>query len=181
MPTERIPLQRPRRGHVTSGQWLELWLGPNPNSGSVFTSREELKDAWERAREKMMASLSPGRRPAAYYEIEHPGVRRSYDSERSDLWRKGLLTTEEKATLEREWKVEFLKAQAPDFSVGTDDGLLHGDAAVQEHLHWADVPVELVKRWTAASRRRRPRAVRNPTVAAQEKATDAAIDGQEQA
>jgi hypothetical protein len=114
-------------------------------------------DAWQRARERLMAMSNPGRRPAAFYELEHPGVRRSYDSERSDLWRKGLLTAEETVTLEREWKTEFKKAQAPDFSINAGDGLLHGDAAVQAHLRWADVPIELIKRWTDAARRRRPR------------------------
>ena len=75
------------------------------------------------------------------------------------MWRKGLLTAEEKVTLEREWKMEFQKAQAPDFSINTGDGeVLHGELARIAHLKWADVPYELVRRWTAAVRRRRPRA-----------------------
>ena len=180
MPTERVPLQRPRRGHVGSQALQELQFGPSPYLGSVFTSREELEDAWQRAREWLMAISNPGRRPAAFYEIEHPGVRRSYDTERSDLWRKGLLTAEETVTLEREWKAEFKKAQAPDFSINTGDGeILHGELARIAHNQWADIPYELARRWTAAARRRRPQAVHNLTVAAQEKAPDAAIEGQE--
>ena len=159
MPTERVPLQRPRRGHVGPNVLQELQYGPSPYLGSVFASREELVDAWQRARERLMAISNPGRRPAAFYEIEHPGVRRSYDTERSDLWRKGLLTAEETVTLEREWKAEFKKAQAPDFSMNIGDGeVLHGELARVAHHRWADIPYELTKRWTAAVRRRRPRA-----------------------
>jgi len=159
MPTERVPLQRPRRGHVGPNVLQELQYGPpSPYLGSVFTSREELEDAWQRAREWLMAISNPGRRPAAFYEIEHPGVRRSYDTERSDLWRKGLLTAEETVTLEHEWKAEFKKAQAPDFSINTGDGeILHGELARIAHYQWADIPYELARRWTAAARRR-PRA-----------------------
>jgi hypothetical protein len=129
-------------------------LGPNP-SGSVFTSREELKSAWERAREKMMASLSPGRRPCAFYEFEWPGHRPPYFEERSTLWRLGMLTPEEQLTLEHEWRLEFGRAAAADFSVNDGNGeLLVGDCARQAHYAWADIPRELVKRWTAAARRR---------------------------
>jgi hypothetical protein len=153
MPTERIPLQRPRRGHVSSAQWQELWLGPRDQS--VFTSREELKNAWERAREKMMASLSPGRRPAGWWEFEFDGHRPPYFEERSFLWCRDLLTPEERSTLEIEWKAEFAKAQAPDFTLNDGSGeLLVGDCARAAHYAWADIPRELVKRWTAAARRR---------------------------
>jgi hypothetical protein len=159
MPTERVPLQRPRRGHVGSQALQELQFGPSPYLGSVFASREELVDAWQRARERLMAMSNPGRRPAAFYEIEHPGVRRSYDTERSDLWRKGLLTAEETVTLEREWKAEFAKAQADNFLVNDGSGeLLRGDCARQAHYRWADIPRELIRRWEAVASRRRPRA-----------------------
>ena len=154
MPTERVPLQRPRRGHVTNAQWWELQLGPNP-SGSVFTSREELKSAWERAREKMMASLSPGRRPCAFYEFEWSGRRPPYFEEQSTLWRLGKLTPEEQITLEHEWKVEFDRAQAPDFTLNDgSDELLKGDCARAAHYRWADIPAALIRRWQAAARRR---------------------------
>jgi hypothetical protein len=124
----------------------------------VFTSREELKSAWERARERMMASLSPGRRAAAWWEFEFDGCRPPYFEERSFLWCRGLLTPEEQSTLEVEWKVEFAKAQAPDFTINDGSGeLLVGDCARAAHYAWADIPRQLVKRWTAAARRRRPR------------------------
>jgi len=158
MPTERVPLQRPRRGHVTSAQWQELWLGVC-GAKSVFTSREELEDAWQRARERMLASLSPGRRAMAWWEfdagdLKHPG----YNLERSTLWRKGLLSADEKTALEAEWKAEFERAQAPDFTVN-DGGseLLRGDCARAAHYEHYDIPRELVKKWSAAQRRRERR------------------------
>ena len=157
MPTERIPLQRPRRGHVGSAQWLELWLGPC-GAKSVFKDRQQLADAWQRARDRMLASLAPGRRPQAYYEFEFNGLRPPYDTERSVLWRMGLLTTDEKTALEAEWKAEFEKAQAPDFTLNDGGGeLLVGDCARAAHYRWADIPDKLVKRWTAARRRRERR------------------------
>jgi hypothetical protein len=138
---------------------LELWLGPNPNSGSVFTSREELNDAWERAREKMMASLSPGRRAMGWWEFDAEGLKHpGYDLERCILWRAGKLTADEKATLEAEWKAAFAEAQASDFMLNDGSGeLLKGDCARQAHYHHHDIPRELIRRWEAAARRRRPR------------------------
>jgi hypothetical protein len=155
MPTERIPLQRPRRGHVTPPQWQELWLGPGAKS--VFTSREELYDAWQRVRERMLTSLSPGRRPQAFYEFEYDGRRPPYDLERSTLWREGLLTEAEKIALERDWKAEFEKAQAPDFTLNDGHEVLRGELAQAAHYRWADIPRELARRWTAARKRRNGR------------------------
>jgi hypothetical protein len=170
MPTERVPLQRPRRGHVTNSQWWELRLGPGTTS--VFSSREELKDAWQRARERMLASMAPGRRPQAYYEFEYAtGHRPSYDLERSTLWRKNLLTADEKIALETEWKLEFQRAQALDFTLNDGDGLLKGGCARTAHYAWADIPPALVKRWSAAARRRRSRM-------APEKAPDVVVEGE---
>ena len=156
MPTERVPLQRPRRGHVTPAQWQELWLGPC-GAKSVFKDRQQLEDAWQRARERLMASLAPGRRPQGYYEFEYAGPRRPpYDLERSTLWRGGQLTADEKVTLEAEWKAEFERAQAPDFTLNDgSDEMLVGDCARAAYYRWADIPRELVKRWTARRRRGR--------------------------
>jgi hypothetical protein len=136
---------------------MELWLGPSGTS--VFTSREALKSTWERARERMMASLSPGRRPMGWWEfdagdLKHPG----YDRERSTLWRAGLLSADEKIALEAEWQTEFETAQAPDFTLNDgSDEILVGDCARAAHYRWADIPDKLVKRWEKAERRRRVR------------------------
>jgi hypothetical protein len=128
-----------------------------PGDKSVFTSREELYDAWQRVRERMMASLSPGRRPQAYYEFEFDGPRPRYNEERSVLWRMGLLSVGEKVALECEWKVEFAKAQAPNFTLNDGHEVLRGELAQAAHYRWADIPRELIRRWQTAERRRRGR------------------------
>ena len=143
---------------LTLSELQELWLGAHPTTGSCFRTREELVAAWQAGRAVVMRLWgSHGRRPRGFYEFEWPGDPPAYDVERSCLWRSGVLGPEEKLEVEREWRREFETAQAPNFSVNTGDEILHGDAAVQAHLRWADVPRELVKRWTAAARRRRGR------------------------
>jgi hypothetical protein len=146
----------------------ELWLGPSPEHGSLFNSREELEQAWQMHRTEVMRLWgSHGRRPMGWWEfeaadLEHPG----YDLERSTLWHAGVLGPEEKLEVERSWEVEFAAARGM------------GARERREHLAFHDVPAELIREWTA-ERRRRPRAIRNPPVEAQEKAPDAATEGQE--
>jgi hypothetical protein len=70
----------------------------------------------------------------------------------------GLLTADEKATLEAEWKMEFTTTQATDFSMNDGSGeILRGDIARAAHYAHHDIPRELVKRWSAAARRRQAR------------------------
>jgi hypothetical protein len=164
--------QRQHRLRAITGEglspaaWQELWLGPCGTT-SVFNSRQELESAWQWARERMMASLSPGRRPQAFYEFEYTGTRPPYDTERSTLWRKGLLTVEERATLEREWRAAFTEADAPDFTVNDGSGeILTGDCARAAHYAHHDIPAALVKRWQAARRRRERRSAPLEEVAA---------------
>jgi hypothetical protein len=95
-------------GPDPASEAMELILGPSLMLGSLFATREELRAAWERHREALLQQSSPGRRPAGYYEFEWPhGPRPRYDVERSTLWRSGLLSDEEKAGLEHEWRREF--------------------------------------------------------------------------
>src|SRR5262245_1553563 len=139
---------------LTYSELQELWLGTS-HDGSLFGSREELRAAWEKNRDLMMRLWGRGgRRPAAYYEFEWSGVRPAYDLERSTLWRAGLLTAEEKAALEREWRAEFEKAQAADFTLNDGRGLLKGNRARRAHYAWADIPAELIEAWSAERRRR---------------------------
>jgi hypothetical protein len=147
-------------GELGPGEKMELIYGPSPAMGSYFDSREALQAAWMAVRDELLERANPGRRPAAFYEFEHPGVRRSYDTERSDLWREGLLTTAEKVTLEVEWKEQFQKAREM------------GARERREHLTFHDVPVELIREWTI-ERRRRPRVV------VPEKAAPSAASGTE--
>jgi hypothetical protein len=148
---------------LSAGEKMELQYGPNPSQGSLFNSREELVQAWTACRDELLDRANPGRRPLAYYEFDYPhGTRPPFDTERSTLWRQGVLEPEERAELEREWRMEFDAALAMDASER------------REHLEHHDVPVELVKRWAKAAeraeRRRRARSIRNPTAEAQENA-----------
>ena len=155
---------------LSAAQMMELQYGPS-HGGSLFNSREELVDAWQRARERLLEQSNPGRRPAGFYEFEWDGRRPAYDVERSTLWRMGLLSADEKATLEREWKADFETAQADDFTVNDGSGeLLKGDCARAAHYAWADIPRELFKRWEKVERRRRARSPRTPHPAPGEEA-----------
>ena len=145
---------------LTFSELQELWLGAHPTTGSCFCTREELVAAWAAGRDVVMRLWARGgRRPMAWWEFEAAISYPGYGLERSVLWRANLLNADEKVTLEREWKAEFETAQAPDFTVNEGGGeLLKGDCARAAHYAHHDIPRELVKRWTAAARRRRARA-----------------------
>jgi hypothetical protein len=56
--------------------------------------------------------------------------------------------------------MEFETAQAPDFTLNDGSGeILAGDCARAAHYAHHDIPRELVKRWSAAARRRRAKAI----------------------
>jgi hypothetical protein len=142
-------------GGSVLGRMQELWLGASFDRGSFFSSREELRAAWETHRDEIMRRWgNHGRRPAGFYEFMWDGPRPAYDVERSTLWRAGLLSETERAQIEAEWRQEFERAHKPDFFHHTGSEVLHGEPAAQAHLRWADVPRELVRRWTAARKRR---------------------------
>ena len=97
---------------------------------------------------------SHGRRPMGWWEFEagdlkHPG----YFRERSALWRAGVLSDDEKAFLERDWRREFDAAREKDARER------------REHYEHHDIPAELVARWKGESRRR-SRAAEAPEKAA---------------
>jgi hypothetical protein len=127
----------------------ELWLGPC--NGSVFSSPEELRDAWERGRAVVMRLWAHGgKRPMAWWRYEAPALGLEWpglDRQRSFLYVAGALTAEERTELEREWRREFDAARGRD----STERRAH-------HMHH-DIPRELVKRWSAAARRRRPKAI----------------------
>ena len=158
---------------LTLSELQELWLGANPSQGSHFRTREELVAAWEAGRAVVMRLWgSHGRRPMAWWEfdageLKHPG----YDRERSTLWKAGVLSDVETIDLMAEWRREFEKAQAPDFTLNNGDAeLLKGDCARAAHYAHHDIPRELIRRWEKTARRRRARAERQPEAPAQEAA-----------
>jgi len=123
----------------------ELWLGPHPDSGSVFRSREELVAAWEKYGPEAMAMWGRGgRRPCGWYEFAAPpGLTRTYATERSTLYERGLLGIDEAVQLEIEWRQGFDQAQK--FST---------DAEREQHYREIDLPPSLRRRWSAVRRRR---------------------------
>jgi hypothetical protein len=146
-------------GGLDASQMMELWLGPNRSQGSLFSSRAELEAAWREHGAQVMAMWGRGgRRPQIWWELAAPALGLKwpgYFNEQSYLHDAGALAAEEKAELERQWKVEFERAQTPDFTLNDGGGeILVGDCARVAHYRWADIPDKLVKRWTAARRRR---------------------------
>jgi len=126
---------------LSAGQAMELWLGPNRSSGSLFSSREELVQAWKQHREEIMRQWgSHGRRPAAWYEFEWEGPRPSYATERSCLWRANVLTAEERSEVEATWREAFDAARG-----------MRGKAR-SEHYEFHDIPDELIREWQGARR-----------------------------
>jgi hypothetical protein len=134
---------------------MELWLGPGADN-PVFADDEARRAAWLRHRDKLIRQLpsSPGRRPLAWWPFEAPTRWPGYDRERSTLHKLGALDEAEKAALETEWRADFDRAQAPSFMLCTGPGeFLHGATARKIVYVWADIPRELVRKWTAERRR----------------------------
>jgi hypothetical protein len=141
---------------LTDAQRNFLLYGPLDGRLEGFNSEEEVIAAWERHREELLAQRSaPGRRPWGWRAIDEPDVPwRGYDRERAINWRSGKLGAQEMATLEAEWHKAFERAQKLDA------------AAAKAHLEWADVPHELIKRWTR-QRSRKKEELRATAVTAQ--------------
>jgi hypothetical protein len=133
---------------------MELWLGPS-HRGSAFGSREELEQAWVTHRDRLMALWGKhGQRPAAWWEFEAP-FPRPYKRERSKLYEAGLLDEVERAELETWWREQYLRAWDPHFFHCEGPGrLFSGAVGRRKHYAWADIPTELVKKWSAEYRRR---------------------------
>ena len=139
-------------GGLSSGQKMELIYGPNSSQGSLFNSREELVQAWTACRDELLDRANPGRRPLAYYEFDYPhGTRPAFDTERSTLWRQGVLKPEERVELEREWRMEF--------------DATRGKSAKErrEAYEFADIPDELIEQWTPQRKRRLVASVESPS------------------
>jgi hypothetical protein len=88
---------------LTPDQLQELWLGPSPRRGSLFRTREELRAAWDRGRDYVMATWGRnGRRPQAWWEFEAPALGLRWpgvDREHRVLYEAGVLGAEEIAQL----------------------------------------------------------------------------------
>jgi hypothetical protein len=126
---------------LTHDELQELWLGPS-HRGSLFRSREELRDAWARGRELAMGLWAKhGHRPMGWWQFERPpGLKFDFAHEKSILYNAGLLADDERRELEKSWRRQFDLAQKnrdPDA----------WDKLYQE----ADIPESLVQAWTAGA------------------------------
>jgi hypothetical protein len=135
---------------------MDFWMGEGPRDNpQPFANPAARKAAWLRHRHRLIGTLpsSPGRRPLAFWQYDAPMRWPGYDAERSTIYEAGLLGDDERAALEAEWRREFDRAQR----------LPTGEAR-RGHLRWADVPDELVRRWTLAATKKKPlrRALERP-------------------
>jgi hypothetical protein len=121
----RPPGPRPKRSTDSSDPGdaevlLELWLGPNESRGSVFADADELRQAWLRHRDKVMALWGSNcRRPQAWWEFsdwEFPG----YDAEPAFLFKHDLLSPEERIRYETQRESQK-KSPAAAIAEGPED------------------------------------------------------------
>jgi hypothetical protein len=160
------PNQRRKRQHqvraiagdgLSPGQKMELQYGPGAQ-GSLFNSREELESAWAACRDELLERANPGHRPAAWWNFEAPVLGLAwpgYFRSRSYLYERNVLSETERVALEREWAEEIARGYASNFTyIGGPGEVLHGAVARRKHFEWADIPRELVRRWSVAARRR---------------------------
>jgi hypothetical protein len=157
----RHRLQAITDGGTNLSQLMELWLGPSAD-GSLFSSREELQQAWERHGEAVMAMWGrSGRRPQIWWELEAPALGLKwpgYFNEQSYLFEHNVLSEQESVELLTFWRKEFERTYNPNFFYTEAPGkILEGAAARKKHFDWADIPTTLRWQWRT-ERRRRPRA-----------------------
>jgi hypothetical protein len=169
----RLPAWTPAHaavGELTGHQECDLRFGCGPPAKPrPFTSEAERQAAWDQHGDRLTAlfRLGPGRRLQAWWDyragdLRWPGLER----ERSTLYEAGRLDVAERVALEAEWRREFNRAQSSDFWMCLGPGeVLEGAAARRALYAWADIPPELVKKWTS-ERRRRVRTVRRIEVMA---------------
>jgi hypothetical protein len=157
MPTKRSYRRRPHRSRITPDQEMDLWLGSGPiGEPRQFASPEARQAAWLLHRDRLLGVLPgvPGRRPQAWWSYDSPIPWPGYDSERSTLYEAGLLGAEEAHALEAEWRAAFARAAEPGFWLCLGPGeFLEGQPAKRAHYRWADIPRELVRKWTAERKR----------------------------
>jgi hypothetical protein len=144
---ERTPKER--RHQLNQEQELSLHYGDLPGR-PAFAGDEERQASWAHHRDRLLAEYRHARRPLAWWAFESSFHWPGREHERSTLYRAEVLSADERARVMAEWRVEFDKAQAPGFWLCQGPGrFLNGADARREHYRWADIPAELVERWSA--------------------------------
>ena len=96
---------------LTFGELEELWLGPSPQTGSLFNSEDDLRAAWQAGRDVVMRLWAKnGRRPQIWWHLvapelglEFPG----YDRQQRYLFEAGVLEEPEALELLQTWRRDF--------------------------------------------------------------------------
>jgi hypothetical protein len=131
-----------------------LIYGPADRWEDAFADEREVCEAWNYHRARILSSYRSGRRPWAWWALESG---RSYpgNHQASTLYEMGVLSDEERAELERWWREQYLRAWGPHFFHCDGPGrIFEGPIARRKHYAWADIPRDLLKRWTRERRRR---------------------------
>jgi hypothetical protein len=152
MPTP--PPDRSRRS-LSHGQEMFLLYGPADRWDDAFADEAEVCEAWNYHRARILSHYRSGRRPWAWWAYEarvpHPG-----NHQASTLYEMGVLSDEERAELEHWWREQYLRAWGAHFFHCEGPGrIFEGPIARRKHYAWADIPRDLLKRWTRERRRRR--------------------------
>jgi hypothetical protein len=141
---------------------LDLEYGPDDHRPG-FRDEDERRAAWIQHRHWLMARCKFGWRPDGWWSFESTVPRPDdYERERALLWEHNLLSPEERAELETEWREEFEHAQTPDFTccIGPSKWLA-GPAARRAAYRSASIPHALIRKWTK-ERRCRERTIPKP-------------------
>jgi hypothetical protein len=165
---------------LSCDKMMELWLGPGAD-GSVFRTREELRDAWNRGRDIAMREWAKnGQRPAGFWEFDAADLGLKFpgdERERSYLFERGVLPKAECIELVRFWRREFARSYAPNFFTHRGSEVLYGAAARRAHFCSIDLPASLRRKFMAERKRhakaiRKLAATKEPPVAQEEITTE---------
>jgi hypothetical protein len=161
MPTNRVPLHRSRGLDFYTRQSLEYG---DERGHEVFADDDARRAAWALYRDVFMSKVErcPGWRPQAWWDYEAPIAKpRDLEYHKAALWDAGLLSPQEIAVLEKDWRARFENAQRPDFQhcIGHDSKQhcavwAKGIQAKRAHYRWAGIPNALIEKWTAEYKRR---------------------------
>jgi hypothetical protein len=167
MPTNRTPLCRHPRHRLSFLQEQSLGYGEF-HGPPAFPSDAARRESWMRHRDYFLRRCRHGWRPAAWWDYEAL-IKRPLDSdyEKAALWEANLLSVDERAELESDWRERFERAQDPgfEFCIGhakpgdTFATWVKGTPAKRAQYKWAGIPHELIRRWTE-ERKRRSKATR---------------------